>query len=107
VRIARAITSYFRDYWPDRPYVMPAVAAFTLPGAALGALAGWPLGDVEGWAVIGSVIGLFVGSAWCLIAVATWGRSSRHSEESQRQVFVKPTSNVRRTPSKPEPGNED
>jgi putative exporter of polyketide antibiotics len=96
VRLDRAITNYFREYWPDRPHVMPVAASFALPGAAVGGLVGWLLGDAEGGAVIGSVVGLFIGIAWVFIAVATWGRSSRRWEESQREVFVRPTSHVRR-----------
>ncbi len=96
VRIDRAITNYFREYWPERPYVMSLVAAFGVTGMAVGAVPGFFLGDWQAGLVFGLVAGVFLGIAWMFIAVATWGRSSRRWEESQRETFVKPSSNVRR-----------
>lgn len=89
------INRLWRDAWPSKPRCGAFLCAYAAVGAAVGSLIGATRGDAGMFAALGLLTGYFIGAIWMFAAIATESRSAQAWTEPDRQVFVKPTSNVR------------
>lgn len=85
----------WREAWPSKPKCGALLCAYAAVGAVVGALIGVTRDDTGIYFALGLLIGYCIGAIWMFAAVATQRRSAEGWIDPDRQVFVKPTSNVR------------